>query len=169
MNRKLVLSLMMVVLTVAIASVPASADSITLNLTDSVAFGHGGETLSFYATLLAPAGNLNPIFLNGDNTNITGPLMLDDTPFFFNFNPVFNPGDHQTALLFTVFIPTGTATGAYTGDFQILGGLDGNAFDNISNDATFLIDVPEPNGLLLMFVLSSFTLGLLYRYKLLAL
>ena len=168
MNRKLVLSLMMVVLTMAIASVPASADSITMSLTDSVEFGHGGETLSFYATLLAPIGNANPIYLNGDNFNLASPLILDDSPFF-SFNPVFNPGDSQTSLLFTVLIPIGTAAGVYSGDFQILGGADGFAQNYISNDADFMIDVPEPNALLLMFALLSFTLGLLYRYRLLAL
>jgi hypothetical protein len=167
MNRKLVLSLVMVVLTVAIASVPAFADSITLSLTDTVEYGHGGETLSFYATLLAPIGNANPIYLNGDNFNISSPLILDDSPFF-NFNQIFNPGDHQTSLLFTVFIPVGTASGAYSGDFQILGGGDGGAMNPISNDADFLVNVPEPNALMLMFALLSITLGFLYRYKLLA-
>jgi hypothetical protein len=168
MNRKLVFSLMMVVLTVAIASVPASADSITFNFTDSIEYGHGGETLSFFANIAAPLGNLNPIYLNFDNFNLAAPLFLEDSGFFNNFPQILNPGDHPTALLFTVFIPPGTATGSYAGDFQIYGGADGGAGDLLS-DANFLIDVPEPNGLILMIAMSGITLGLLYRYKLLAL
>jgi hypothetical protein len=168
MKQKLVLSLMMVVLTVGIASVPAFADSITLNLSDSVQFGHGGETLNFYATLLAPGSNSAAIYLNGDNFNLASPLFLDDSGFFANFPLFLNPGGSSTSLLFTVFIPGGTASGAYSGDFQILGGSDGFSQDAISNDATFLIDVPEPNALMLMLSLTGITLGLLYRYKLLA-
>lgn len=156
MNRKLALTLMMMVLTVAMLSVPAVAgsvpmsDSITLSLASPTQLGQAGTLLSFYATVMAPLGNSGPLYLNGDSFTVGSPLSLDDSPFLLGFPLSLNPGDNFTGLLFTITIPSGTPVGAYSGFFQILGGSDPSGQDPISNVVSFQVDVPEPSSLLLL-------------------
>jgi hypothetical protein len=151
MNRKLVLTLSMLVLTAALLlSVPAAADSITLTLAAPNQIGSFGSTVSFTATVSAPSTNTAAIFLNGDSFNVDSPLAVDDTGFF-SFPLSMNPGDVYTGVLFTVSIPSTTPLGYYNGYFQILGGSDGNALNPISNVASFQIyAVPEPGSMMLL-------------------
>ena len=163
MNRKL---LLVVMLLLVLATVPAFADSLTVSLTSPPAFGEQGELLSFYATVSAPLSNSGLLYLNSDAFTITGPLQLDDSPFFANFPLTLSPGQNTSALLFTVLIPAGTPAGEYTGFFQILGGSDPFSLDEISNVVMFTIDVPEPATVLVLFVPAVFVLFVFGRRKL---
>jgi hypothetical protein len=160
MMRKLVLTLTMLVLTAALLlSVPAFADSVTLTLANPVQVSLAPNTVSFYATVFAPGSNSADIYLNGDSFNVDSPLTLDDSGFF-GFPLFLSPNTGYTGLLFTVDVPANTPVGSYFGNFQILGGSDGNAQNPISNVASFEVDVvtPEPSSLLL---LGTGALGLL--------
>jgi PEP-CTERM motif len=173
MNRKMVLTLLMMVLAMATLSVPAVAgsvpgtDSLTLTLASPPQFGVQGEMLSFFATVSAPLGNSGPLFLNGDAFTVGAPLSLDDSPFLLNFPLEMQPGDNYSGLLFTILIPPGTPAGVYDGFFQILGGSDGSGQDPISNVAEFQFDVPEPDSLLLLLGSGAIALIGLARRKLL--
>jgi len=169
MNRKLILTLVMV-LAVATLSVPAVAGSysVTLTLASPVQFGHSGEMVSFFATVMAPGGNSGPVYLNGDSFNVASPLSLDDTPFLLNYPLSMNPGDNFSGLLFTLTIPNGTASGAYDGYFQIVGGSDPNGQGPLSNVVDFRLDVAEPSALLLLLSSGSIALfGVVRRRRLL--
>ena len=68
MFKKTAFSISMLVLGAALLLArPASADTITLTLTNPVQSGVGGSTLSFDATVTAPGTNLGTVYLNGDN------------------------------------------------------------------------------------------------------
>jgi len=159
MNRKLVLTLSMLVLTAALLfSLPAAADSISITLASPYQNGHGNTTVSFTATVAAPGSNSVTIYLNSDSYGVDAPLSVDDTGFLVNFPLTMDPGDSVTDVLFTVFVAAGTPPGLCNGYFQILGGSDANAQNAISNLASFRVNVvPEPGSLLL---LASGVLGL---------
>lgn len=133
-------------------SVPAYADTITLTLTNPVQFGGGslGSSLSFDATVAAPSTNGGDVFLNGDSFNVDAPLTLDDSPFISGFPFSLSPGQSFNGLLFTVFLPTTTSNAVYNGFFEILGGADGNASNDLA-DVTFEVNtVPEPTTILML-------------------
>ena len=161
MFKKISLTLSMLALAATMFfSAQAYADTLNLLLTDPTQSGLPGDTLSFTATVTAPGTNTGTVFLNGDSTNLDSPLQIDDSGFFNNFPFTLDPGQSypgpsDNGLLFTIFIPTGTADSIYTGSFSILGGPDGSTLD-VLDTATFEVDVtspstvPEPNTFLLL-------------------
>ena len=83
MRKKMALLLSTLVLAAgSLLTAPAFADTISLNLASPVQSGVGGATLSFNATVSAPATNSGTIFLNGDSWNVDSPLTLDDSGVF---------------------------------------------------------------------------------------
>jgi len=142
-NKKMALSLSMLVLAVAsLLSTSAFADTITLNLSNSVQTASAGSTLSFDATVNASNANLGTVFLNGDSLTLDSPLSLDDTGFLTNFPLSLDAGDFFSGLLFTISLPPETAAGLYTGSFVILGGADASAQDILAT-VNFNVNVPE--------------------------
>ncbi|MCU1323233.1 MAG: putative exosortase interaction protein [Acidobacteriaceae bacterium] len=137
-------------------SSPASADTISLNLTNAVQTGTAGSTLSFFATVAAPGTNGGTVYLNGDNSNLDSPLTLNDDGFFLDFPLSLDAGDSFSGLLFTVTLPSNIASGLYTGFFEILGGSDGGSLDTLQsvnfqvNVAPVVSAVPEPESLMLL-------------------
>ena len=86
---------------------PASADTITLNLANSVQTGAAGSTLSFDATVTAPGNNGTTIYLNGDNfTSLASPLTSNDDGFLLGFPLSLDPGESFSGLLFTITLPS---------------------------------------------------------------
>lgn len=152
MTRKLVLTLSMLVLTAALLlSVPASADSIDLTLANPLQVAGQGSTVTFTATVNAPATNSSTIYLNSDSFIVDAPLALDDSGFLLTFPLFMNPGDTYTGVLFTVNVPLSAPLGVYNGSFQILGGGDGGTLDPISTVVPFQVTVvPEPGSLMLL-------------------
>ena len=104
---------------VALASIAARADSLQISYTSSVQTGAPGSTVDFAATLTAPVGNSATVFLVGDNFNVDSPLVLDDSAFVNNAPLSMDPGNTYTGIIFSVFIPDGTAIGGYNGFFEI--------------------------------------------------
>ena len=146
MMKKTALSISMFVLAALVLVPLASADTISLTLTNPVQTASPGSTVSFDATVTAIYDKLGPAFLNGDNFGVTGSLTIDDTPFLLNFPLMMSAGDSVTGLLFTVSLPANLAPGPYTGFFSILGGLNANALGTLDT-ADFTINaspVPEP-------------------------
>ncbi|MBS1822525.1 MAG: PEP-CTERM sorting domain-containing protein [Acidobacteria bacterium] len=146
MMKKTALSISVFVLAALVLVPLASADTISLTLTNPVQTASPGSTVSFDATVTAIYDKLGPAYLNGDSSGITGSLTVNDTPFLVNFPLVMSAGDSVTNLLFTVALPSGLAPGMYTGYFSILGGLNSSALGTLDT-AEFTINastVPEP-------------------------
>jgi hypothetical protein len=160
MMKKTLRTLSMLVLfvlpTALLLSSRAFADTINLSLTDPVQSGTAGSTGLFSATVSASGKNSDAIFLNGDSFNVTSPLVLDDSGFFQNFPLSLDPGDSFSGVLFSVELPPNVAAGLYTGSFEILGGADGGAVDNLGsvdfqvNVTPTASTVPEPESLMLL-------------------
>jgi hypothetical protein len=132
-----------------LASTEAKAGPLSLTITQAYQTGSVGELLTFDATLTDTAAT-GTIYLNSDSTTLSGPLLLDDTPFFNNFPMFLNPGDSITAELFTVFIQSGAPQGVYPGAFEILGGSPSD-FTSVVASANFDVNVsPEPTSFLLL-------------------
>lgn len=128
----------------------AKATTLSLTITQAFQAGSDGELLTFDATVTDTAAT-GTVYLNSDSTTLSGPLLLDDSPFFNNFPLSMNPGDSFTGELFTVSIPLGTPQGLYPGTFEILGGGPSD-FNDVIASANFNVFVtPEPaNAVLLL-------------------
>lgn len=147
MRRNLFLTSIALLLMVGLfSSMPAAyADTVTLTLTNQIEYAPGGSTLVFDATVTAPDTNLADVFLVGDSFTIDSPLSLDDTDFYSTFPFDIAPGTSGSGDLFTVFIPTGTTPGTYTGFFTITDGTNVLASEPFSVGVT-----PEPSSFLLL-------------------
>jgi hypothetical protein len=119
----------------------ASADTISLVLSNPVQIGAPGSHLTFDATVSAPLANGATVFLNVDNygINIAGPNSIDDSGFLLNFPLSLARGGSFTATLFTVALPSNLLPGVYDGFFEIKGGSDANA-QNLLGTVDFRIN-----------------------------
>jgi opacity protein-like surface antigen len=137
-------------LTIGLSSAAAHADTVTFTLTDPTGFiPVTGGSVTFDATVSAPASNGAPVFLNGDSFNITAHITLDDSDFFNNFPLSLAPGTSFTGDLFVLTAPPGTLFGTYPGTFTLLGGADSNA-GNTLGTVNFALVTPEPSSIVLM-------------------
>jgi hypothetical protein len=145
-------------LTIGVSSTAAYADTLTFTLTNpngSLSNPDGsvpflGGSLTYDATVLAPASNGAAVFLNGDSFNITAPVTLNDSDFFANFPLSLAPGTSFTGELFVLTAPPGTPLGAYLGTFTLLGGANGNASNPLGTDDFSLTITPEPSSIMLL-------------------
>ena len=131
-------------------SVSAYADTVTFTLTQpnqSVSYQAGG-TLTYDATVSAPAGNGAAVFLNGDSFNVIAPVTLNDSDFFADFPLSLAPGTSFTGDLFTLTVPPNTAFGVYLGTFTLLGGANGNAGSTLGTVNFSVTVTPEPSSII---------------------
>lgn len=150
MKLKMTLAVVALLLTIALSSVAAYADTVTFTLTDpQQSVSPPGVSVAYEATVSAPLGNGAPVFLNGDSFNVDGPITLDDSDFFANFPLSLAPGDTFTGDLFELDVPAGTLDGTYLGSFTLLGGADGSA-QNTLGTVDFSLTVPEPSSISLL-------------------
>ena len=151
MMKKTVLSLSMFLLTVFLPAAPASADSITLVLSNPAQTVSPGSTLTFDATVSAPLANGATVFLNGDSfgDNIPG-STIDDSGFLVNFPLSLDPGDNFTGTLFSVALPPGVAVGSYTGFFEIFGGSSADSLNPLATVNFQINTTPEPGTWVLL-------------------
>ncbi len=146
-------NLPVIILTMAgllLSATAAKADPLTLTFASQYLNAAPGQTVAFSATVTDVGSS--QVFLNADSTLLLSPLTLDDTPFLINFPLSMNPGDSYTGELFTVTVPPGVLTGLYPGSFQILGGSNATAQDEVAA-ANFGVNVqatPEPSTFLML-------------------
>jgi hypothetical protein len=137
-------------LTIGLSSAAAYADTITFTLTDPTGYVvHTGGSLTFDATVSAPASNGAPVFLNGDSFNVTAPITLDDSDFFSDFPLSLAPGTSFTGDLFVLTVPPNSPFGTFLGTFTLEGGANGNADSTLGTVSFDLITTPEPSSIVL--------------------
>jgi hypothetical protein len=116
-----------------------------------------GPDFTFVATVTNSSDAPYAVYLNGDYISGVLPSTAYDVTGFDSFPLFLNPGDSHTGDLFIAITPPyGLGSNDYTGTFEILGGIDGNAQDNVAS-ADFSIQVtqessptPEPSSLVLL-------------------
>jgi hypothetical protein len=135
----------------------AKADTFSFSIDPVKQSAVNGDTIAFKGTVSLSSDATAPVYLNGDSNtlNVVG-LTLDDSGFWSNFPFSLNPGDSVTAELFAVTVAPGTPDGAYTGTFEIQGGINADAQDVLGAPG-FEVDVtsasgvtPEPSSLILL-------------------
>jgi PEP-CTERM motif len=150
-------TLAVILLTLALSSTAARADSIAVTLDQPVqTVVSSVTTISFFGTIAADPSDIGDLYFNGDNFSLDPLLTIDDSGLFFNFPYPISAGVSVDSVIFTIGLPGNEPLGAYLGSFSILGGSDGNATD-ILGTVDFEIDnvssspgiVPEPSTLLL--------------------
>ena len=139
---------------VAMASTGAMAQSVTFTLLDPFqAVPATGGTLSFNASVFAPATNTMSEDLNGITSNISpaNGFDFDSDPFLTAFPFSLAPGESYSGLLFRLTVPAGSAVGPYLGSVALIGGpnntqLGSQAFSIAVSPAVPLptSSVPEP-------------------------
>lgn len=142
MNNKMKCALFAVI--VAGAMLPsAHADTVTVTLTPAIETGTAGDTVTYSATISAPATNAAPLYLNDESIDFNGltAATTDGTDLFLNFPVDLNPGNSASGDLFTVMLPADAAPGSYTGDFILDGGADLSTYDTLAT-VSFTLDIP---------------------------
>jgi hypothetical protein len=138
-------------LAMGLSSAVAYADTLSFTLTNpnGSALVTGGS-VTYDATVSAPASNAAAVFLNGDSFNVTAPITLDDSDFFANFPLSLAPGTSFTGDLFVLTVPPGTLFGTFLGTFTLQGGADGNASDPLGTVNFSVTTTPEPSSIMLL-------------------
>jgi hypothetical protein len=139
-------------LTISLSPVAAHAATITFTLTNPNQYiSLLGGSLTYGATVSAPASNTGAVFLNGDSFNVTAPVTLDDSDFFNKFPLSLAPGTSFTGDLFVLTMPPNPPPGTYLGTFTLLGGVDGNANDTLGTvNFSLTTPIPEPSSMVLL-------------------
>jgi hypothetical protein len=139
-------------LTIGLSSAAAYADTITFTLTNpNRSISYLGGSLTYGATVSAPASNGAALFLNGDSFNVTAPVTLNDSDFFSNFPLSLAPGTSFTGDLFVLTAPPNSPFGTFLGTFTLLGGANGNASGTLGTVNFSLTTIaPEPSSIVLL-------------------
>ncbi len=139
----------------SVAVVSQATPTFTVTFSPSIVSGAPGTMLSFFGTLLNNTGSTQ--FINNDSFTLAGGIPVDDSPFFAG--PVsLGPGASSGSFLFlNVTIPSNEAAADYAGTFDVIGGTDDNAQNNLG-EGTFTVrvnaavTVPEPSPIAFVFV-----------------
>ena len=140
-------------LVIGLAPAAAYADTITFTLSNpngTVPYNNGGS-LTYDATVSAPASNGAAVFLNGDSFNVTAPVTLNDSDFFSNFPLSLAPGASFTGGLFVLTVPPTSPFATLLGTFTLLGGANANASAALGT-VNFSVSTvaPEPSSIVLL-------------------
>jgi hypothetical protein len=153
MNRKLVQTLFLMVLmaVITLSASVARADSLNIELIPTSVNAYPGTTVSFFATLTAPASNGGAVDLASADVSFLPPNPFTpanvDLSGFFAGPLGMNPGDSYTGLMFTLNIPNSIPLYVpYGGTFSVWD-FSGNTIGS----ADFVVTaVPEPASMLLL-------------------
>ena len=129
-----------------LAGTAAKADPLTITLSSPFQVGVSGDVIGFTATVTNTTGST--VYLNSDTSS--GLLIVDDSPYLNNWPLSLGPDGSYTGLLFNVDIPWPTAVGLYPGAFEITGGGDDNAEDELGVADFNVYVTPEPSSLLML-------------------
>lgn len=170
-------SALFTLLLAAVVALPAAAhaDTINLTLTNPTQTGSAGATLTFGATVSAPAGNSGAVSLVGDTFTIpaTSPftsLDIDDSSFLLNFPLALNPGGSFTGTLFTLTLPGVVTPGTYGNNFVVLDLFDQAGLETFAT-AEFIVNVPgqspvpEPGTWVLLVTGTGLLAGIVYSRR----
>jgi hypothetical protein len=157
-------TLLCTVILAAISVAAARADDITITLDDPTQIGSPGETLEFFGTITNTSAAT--LYLNSDSITLDG-LSLGLIDQFFNNVPIFlGAGDSSGDVeLFDVTVsnPLVDPSGTYDGSYELIGGLDGEAQDDVGSTNFSVTTVPEPSTIYLLLVVASVSLVLISR------
>jgi hypothetical protein len=141
-----------VLILATLASVSAKADEVTITIDQPSQTASAGATLQFFGTITNDTDST--LYLNSDDLTLPG-LSLTTTDQFFNTvpNALAPDGSSGDIELFDVTVsnPLLDPAGTYSGTYNLTGGPDGNAQDNLGT-ATFSVTTvtPEPPSLYLL-------------------
>lgn len=139
------------------------AGVMAFDLTPSTLSVLPGGTIEFTGTLTNTG--TDDVYLNGDVAILPDTdLSLDDSPFFADSPLFLSGGQSYDGPFFDVTADATAIPGTYGGSFAILGGADGNTFDNLAaQDFTVTVasGSPEPNSSLLIAVPLLIAAGIL--------
>ncbi len=133
----------------------AKADTITITFDQPNQTASAGGTLQFFGIITNDTNET--VYLNSDDLNLKGrsltpnDLFLSNVPF--TLDPGANSGDIE---LFDVTVSSSLldAPGTYSGTYNLVGGTEGDAQDNLSS-ANFSVKTtnptPEPASIYLLF------------------
>jgi hypothetical protein len=128
----------------------ARADTLSITFDPSILSAQPGQTITFSGSIT----NLEnvAVFLNSCDVNIPG-QFTSDCSLFFGGPASLDPFETSAVFdLFTVTVddPYTGAAGLQPGIFTVVGGVDGDAQDNLV-EAQFSVDVvPEPGTAVLL-------------------
>src|SRR5579875_3166747 len=143
----------------------AAADIIHFSLVNpSGRASYLGGSVTFDATVSAPATNAAPVFLNGDSFNVTAPVTLDDSDFVNNFPISLAPGISFTGDLFVLTAPPHLPVGTFLGTFTLLGGPNSSATNTLGTvNFSLTTFTPEPSSIALLLTgLAGLAMSLLW-------
>jgi len=135
-----------------LATTAAKADSVTISFDQPNQIGHAGQTLEFFGTITNNTGAT--IFLNSDTPNLLGLSFSITDQFFSTVPPSLAAGETSSDIeLFDVTLsnPLLDPFATYAGDYTLVGGIDGDAQDNIGSATFSVTSVPEPSTIGLLF------------------
>jgi hypothetical protein len=159
MKRKLLFTLFTLLLTMSFSSA-ARADDFDLNygLYTPTVTANPGDTISFTG-FLQDTSDDDFLWIDFDSFSLQGPLIIDDSGLFLNFNQFLFPDEFDTGELFTIMLQSDIPTGTYLGTFSLFGGFGPDSVDPIGsqnfsittvNNNTNPSPVPEPSTLFLL-------------------
>jgi hypothetical protein len=157
-------TLLCTVILAAISAAAARADEIAIALDDPAQIGIPGETVQFFGTITNTSSAT--VYLNSDSLTLDG-LSLGIIDQFFNNVPIFlGAGDSSGDIeLFDVTVsdPLVDPAATYDGSYELVGGPDGAAQDDLGSTSFSVTTVPEPSSIYLLLVVASVSLVLISK------
>lgn len=149
---KLKLTLAVAALATGLLPAAAYADSVTFNLTNpNGTASYLGGSVTYIATVSAPASNSAPVFLNAESDNFTGPGTIDPSDFYNNYPLSLAPGASFSGNLFVLTVTPYLPVGTFLGSFTLQGGANGGAQNTLGTvNFSLTTYVPEPSSIVLL-------------------
>lgn len=157
MKRTLFFTLFTLLLTMSFSSA-ARADDFDLNfvLFSPSQTANPGDTVSFVGALQDTDDN-DFLWIDSDSYSLQGPLIIDDSGLFLNFNQYFFPDEDDFGVIFAITLPDDIPTGTYLGTFSLFGGFGPDETDFLGSQNFSITTVnnntsavPEPSTLFLL-------------------
>lgn len=148
----------------AFSAAAATASEIYVTFDQPNQIGISGETLRFFGTITNDSDAT--VYLNSDDLNLSGLGLTTNDLFFSNvpisLDPDTNSGDIE---LFDVMVssPLLDTPATYSGSYDLFGGSDDGAADNLASASFSVTTVPEPSTTYLLLGVVSVTLVLISR------